>query len=182
MKIRLLVLMIIASIILLGSTGCFLTKRPHHDFPKDIYDMCYRAKYDAKTRIDKISPSLTKKDRSSILRKQDGEVKIDGMWAWADPRWPDYYIGGLCNGTLIYVGCNPVTKNEVSYGVCVHEFGHYWLYMNGGSMGHPVGFESVFGFADKRKQGSEWVLESVQWVDEKGKTNHIDILRTKKDF
>lgn len=168
---------------LLISTGCIFTTKPHHDFPKDIYQMCYKAKYEAKTRIDKINPKLTKSDRRSVLRKHAGEVKIDGMWAWSDPRWPDYYIGGYCNGTLIYVGCHPETKGEVSYGVCVHEFGHHWLFMNGGSKGHPVGFESVFGFADSTRMmrtTNEWILEAIDWVDGKGRTNHIDILWTKK--
>jgi hypothetical protein len=175
------------SIILLVTmcAGCFQTiPKPHHNYPADIFDMCYAAKYDCKDRIVKINPKFVAKDKRCTVVKRDGERKINGVWAWLDPQWPDYYIGGYClNGGYIVVGCNPVTKNEISYGVLIHEFGHHWLMGNDGGSKHPLGFESVFGFADRRRiRPGSWVVVSISGVDESGKPYHADVLMGKKEL
>jgi len=165
-------------------TGCFQTiPKPHHSYPADIHGICYRAKYDSKDRVAKLNPKFVAKDKRCTVVKRDGERKINGIWAWLDPQWPDYYIGGYCvNGGYIVVGCNPVTKNEVSYGVLVHEFGHHWLMGNGGGSGHPPGFEGIFGFADRRIRPGSWVVISISGIDARGKPYHTDVLMSKKEL
>ena len=85
------------------------------------------------------------KQRSVKVVKHKGEVKIGGIWAWADPRWPNIWIGGLCSGNRIEIGCHPTSGDEVHEGCLFHEFGHYWLANNGYGLRHVPMFKSVFG-------------------------------------
>ena len=89
MKTNLFLILIIFSL----SSGC-VTSRPHNDFSPDIYDICYKAKTESKSRILSNHPALNlSKDRPSI-------VNYPRMNSWASNFTGNGLRARLANATL----------------------------------------------------------------------------------
>lgn len=76
-----------------------------------------------------------------VLRK--GEKQFGALWGWYDRYWK-FYVGGLCYGTKIEVGCNPKTGGEVSDSVLAHEMAHVYIIASTRDWGHPTRFSVCF--------------------------------------
>jgi len=153
---------IVASVlILLTCSGCIFSNKPKMKFPSEISSMCYQARNETKAGIEAIDGKKLK-EHSETVAYVKGEKKIDGIWAWTDPRWPDWYIGGLCNGTLIQIGCHPnIPGAEVHYGCLFHETGHHWLITNYGIFSHPKKYDSLFNWSWIDEQLSVYKIEKI---------------------
>ena len=190
-----------AVLVFLLAFGCSTTHGPEYHFPSDISAECYQAMGDAKACIESKGTALTVAN-DCTLAKHPGERKFDLMWCWWDPGW-NQYVGGLCWGNRIEVGCNPETMGEVWYEVEKHEFGHYWLMPIPGETGHDPLYRSCFynwfdpsakvffeagtersayavdkvrTLCDQAKEG-EWV--GVSGVDRNGRRYSIDFVVVK---
>jgi hypothetical protein len=179
-------------------TGCATGNS--FNYPPDIEGDCYHARNTAKAKIESKGTSLKEKAGCS-LTKHPGERKFDRMWAWFDPQWKQY-VGGLCWGTRIEVGCNPSTMAEVMPEVTEHEHAHYWLMTNYSDTSHNPLYAALFYNWIEPKVGmiftatpqnvnlvkemvkaeikklkfGQWI--SVSGTDEKGVKYHIDFVAT----
>ena len=187
---------------LLLFTGCVSLFGPTFDFPSDIKDECNQAKNESKWAIESKGTNVGKENSCSV-KKHPGEKRFGKMWAWMDPYWKQY-VGGLCDGPHIEVGCNPETMGEVLYDVEKHEFAHYWL-IPLGDWGHNVLYKDCFmNWRDPSKRRffmpntakgldfarsflkeecnkvKEGELIGFDFVDKKGNTTHVDFAGTGK--
>jgi hypothetical protein len=68
------------------------------------------------------------------------------------------------NGRKIEVGCSPQGK-EVSEGVLLHEFGHYWLATDYGDYSHNYKYDAIFRWSalpartvtERSRQGTKYI-------------------------
>lgn len=166
-------------------TGCLFTTKPKYKYPSDMNQMCVTARSETQSWLQANKPNLKLRPKASVtVVKVPGETIINGIWSYADPRWPDWWIGGSCSGSLIKIACNPITGGDVNYGVLKHEFGHFWLFP-AGIYGHPKGFEGLFGFygeapfdTSKREDEGDDVCISISYTKD-GVRHHIDVLKKK---
>lgn len=138
---------IISISLLVLLTGCIFPSK-HDDkivfkYPPDIAVMCGQALESAKQAIQSTGTQLKLKGFGCEVIKKPGEKKFGNMWCWYSKEW-NFYVGGLCWGTKIEIGCDPVTGSGVLFNVLKHEFGHYWLYSNFGDMTHNNKYTNVF--------------------------------------
>lgn len=122
------------------------------NYPSDIKEMCYGARNNAKNIIQAQGLKLSTKSGCRVL-KVPGIRKIAGKWAWKRPRYPEYWIAGLCTGPEIQVGCHPHTGGEVNNGTLIHEFGHHWLITNYRNYTHDPRYDRQF---DNWASGRKW--------------------------
>ena len=129
--------------VLLLCAGCRTIDFNH---PDDINEMCYDAKHKSKAKIEAHDYELKEKKSAKVV-KHDGDERISGIWCWRDPKLGNGWIGGLCWDTTpirIEVGCNPITKGDVSFPITEHEYGHYWLISNYRMFKHTSIFSNDF--------------------------------------
>lgn len=182
--------------------GCSTSHGPNFSFPDDLKDECNRAKTESRSCIESKGTKLGK-ERSCEVKKHLGEKKFGNMWCWMDSYWKQY-IGGICSGSHIEVGCNPKTMGEVLYDVEKHEFGHYWL-ITVNDWGHNSIYKGCFInwrdpskkflFVCEDKQYMEKAIETIKQecamakegelvgfnvVDKNGEMWHIDFAGTGK--
>jgi len=131
---------------LVALTGCrmFGGGGPKHRYPSDMKALCSQLHGEVRRDLVAAGAKL-KRDGSLVVTKHPGEVCINGQWAWADSRWPNIWVGGLCYGNRIEIACNPDTGGDIHEGSLYHEFGHYWLMNNKYGSRHVPQFKSVFG-------------------------------------
>ena len=141
---RFVVAGVVAGTSVLAGCRMFGGGQKKHRYPADLKAECERLHGKVRTDLKAAGASL-KRDGSLVVTKVPGEICINGQWAWADPRWPNIWIGGLCGGNYIKIACNPETGGEIHGGSLYHEFGHYWLANNGYGLRHVPRFKGVFG-------------------------------------
>jgi len=112
-------------------------------FPSDISPMCYGERNAAHDCIVSLGVDLKTKDGCTLAR-HPGERKFGSMWCWQSPEWQGMWVGGLCWGTRIEVGCHPQTGGEIMTEVVRHEFGHYWLITNYSDYRHDAKYSTCF--------------------------------------
>jgi len=115
------------------------------NFPEDIKYQCDVGFNSAKTCIESKGISLERLKGLTVV-KHPGE-KYFGVgqgWGWKSPEWKGMYVLGLCWGTRIEVGSNPVTGGQVEQNVINHEMGHYWLMTNHNINKHIASVASCF--------------------------------------
>ena len=132
-------MVVIAAMVFL--TGCSSIFGPKLNFPSDLNGECKQAMAEAKFVITSKGKSVAD-EHNVTVRKHPGEKKFGEMWGWFDAYW-NQYVGGLCDGSTIEVGCNPETMGEVMYEVEKHEFAHYWLIPTG-DWGHDPLYKNDF--------------------------------------
>ena len=197
---RCFIVSVLAFVLTAWASACVTNVVVNYDFPSDISNEVYYAKNQAKEAIESKGTEL-KPVWDCKLTKHPGEKKFGQMWCWMSPELKQY-VGGLCWGKRIEVGCNPQTGGEVWYEVEKHEFGHYWLMSNYHDWGHNAKYSDCFmNWRDLRDQvffasdatqeqkvkmlkvvtesrnEGEWV--SVNGIDTNGVWYHIDFVVSK---
>ena len=193
------ILLIALCAIYLG--GCTLPSTDYSDtslytFPKDIRDECYRAKGSAKVCLEALNTSMSfDKNYRCVVAKIDGTKRFGQYWAWYDNKNWNMYVLGMCYGNLIKVACDPNNRQNVSYEVLKHEFGHHWLMLRYNDGGHDSTFSPCFMNWRSPKSiefiktkdgqvvaGKSFVEDglkfiTVETIDEDGNTVHIDMVQ-----
>lgn len=170
---------ILAGIMCLMLLGC-MTKNDDpikFTFPPDAKVMCDNALNNSKAKIQSRGTALAIKRIGCEVIKVKGEKKVGNMWVFI-PKGYDRYVGGICWGNRIEIGCNPITGGEVIYDILEHEFAHYWLYSNFGDMTHNLRYSGLFiGWTMKiyAKSGS-YYASYVNEVSSNGVLRHIDFV------
>lgn len=123
----------------LAGSGC-VTMGTKYNFPQDIKGLAHDALNGAKACIESVDGGGLK-SRDCSLTKVLGEKKIGGMWCW---KRNGHWVGGLCSGNRVQIGCHPQTGQEIHFEALKHEFGHHWLMSNGIPGDHPARFSRLF--------------------------------------
>ena len=130
----------------------------------DINNLCRNAKHESRIGIEKIDGKILIVENPLTAQKINGNKKINGIWCWKSEEWGGMWIGGMCYGNIIKVGCNPNTKDEVSYDMLLHECGHYWLMNNYNIENHPAKYNPIFHWSQCHSYMSRNPLESIREI------------------
>jgi len=136
--------------------GCSSTKPISNYFPPVIADQCVRAMAESKASIEACGTPLKQVQRAVVVQI-DGQIQIDGRWAYKLSGYQDIWAGGSYDGMYIQIVCDPNNRGSIEYGSLYHEFGHYWLVSNYNEYGHPAKYDKYFGWSwidDYLKVGS----------------------------
>lgn len=112
--------------------------------------LCAAFRQEAKNAIVKGGyPAEDKVGVRVVLHKGERLFSIPSgpAWGWRSAEWNNAYVCGLYghgNPATIEVGCNPVSGDQVNWGVVKHEFGHYYLVENLGIYSHPANLRASF--------------------------------------
>lgn len=141
--------------------GCITLPWEDHElsfsYPKDINDMCHRARKDALARIKSIDGKTPKLKSDGKVEKVAGQRFIANCWCFFSKIW-NLWVAGLCHlerVVRIQIGAHPQTGGQIHYEILVHENGHYGLWDEYGIYTHPSKYQKVFqGWRDPPKARS----------------------------
>jgi len=120
-------------------TGCMSYKTV---FPTEINSIANGCKNEAQAKIQSTGKGLKMKS-DCYVTERPGAANINGVWCWYDARWKTY-IGGLCNGASIQIGCNPNNRADINSPILTHEMAHYWLMTNFKNSKHDPIYDNMF--------------------------------------
>jgi hypothetical protein len=157
-------------------------------FPAEIDAVAHGCKNEAQAKIQAKGSSLKMKSDCSVT-EIPSDKNYNGMWCWYDPTWK-MYVGGLCGGSWIQIGCNPNNRADIHSPSLTHEMGHYWLMTNFGDYTHNPKYDNdfnnwrgsreVIGSSFDVNKAEYGKLYSLTYTNKFGELVHADLIKLDK--